>query len=152
MGSSALRGMAYGKPVIVVGEAGFAKALTPESIDYFHYHGFFGRGRGAVDAGRLSDEIVSLIGSATLRQSLGAYALQYVQQHYSLDVVSTQLGEICEEAVRLRPSMVATLWDSFRTGAIYLRERRFLWRAPVQPLTPLVLSGAAVPKERAGSG
>ncbi len=150
MGSSALRGMAYGKPVIIVGEAGFAKVLTPESIEFFHYHGFFGKGRGAVDAVRLSDEIVTLVGSATLRQSLGAYALQYVQQHYSLDVVSRQLGEICEEAVRLRPSMMATLWDSMRTGAIYLRERRFLWRAPAQLVAPLHLSGATAPKERKG--
>lgn len=151
MGSSALRGMAYGKPVVIVGEAGFAKTLTPESTDYFHYHGFFGTGRGDVDAECLSDELVPLIGSATLRQALGAYSVQYVQQYYSLDVVSAQLGEMCEDAVRFRPTMMARFWDSMRTGSIYLRERRFLWRAPARPVTPLVLSSAIASNERVGS-
>lgn len=150
MGSSALRGMAYGKPVIVVGEAGFAAALTSESIDYFHYHGFYGKGRGSADASRLRDTIKALVDSAPLRRMLARKSLEYVQQYYSLDVVSRQLGEICEDALKQAPSLRATLWDSVRTAAIYLRERRFLWRASPEVATGLLTPEAAGSEQRAG--
>ena len=150
MGSSALRGMAYGKPVIIVGEGGFASTLTRESMDYFHYHGLFGKGRGAIDAGCLRDAIAELADSLELRQSLGAFSLEYVQQYYSLEVVSKKLGQICEDVVKTKLSMIATLGDSIRTGAIYLRERRFLWRASRAAPTQLLFPEAAVSSQRAG--
>lgn len=49
MGGSALRGMAFGKPVIVVGEKGYADTLTPDTADSFYYKGIYGLGNGNTD-------------------------------------------------------------------------------------------------------
>jgi hypothetical protein len=44
MGGSALRGMAFGKPVVIVGERGFSAPFTPETADFFYYNGIYGLG------------------------------------------------------------------------------------------------------------
>ncbi len=49
-GGSALRGMAFGKPLVVVGEEGFSELLTPESLP-FSGQGWYGLGPGSLGAG-----------------------------------------------------------------------------------------------------
>lgn len=57
MGSSAVRGMACARPVVVQGERGFWAALTPASAAHFRAEGFFGEGDtlGAPLRDRLGD-------------------------------------------------------------------------------------------------
>lgn len=47
-GGSALRGMAFGKPLVVVGEDGFSELLTPESAPTFLQQGWYGLARARV--------------------------------------------------------------------------------------------------------
>ena len=61
MGGSALRGMAFEKPVIVVGEGGFSRIVTPESSQWFLYHGIYGRCEPASDNTQHISDLSSLI-------------------------------------------------------------------------------------------
>ena len=49
MGSSALRALSIGRPVVVQGEDGFSKVFEPATLPYFCAHGMWGRCRGGLD-------------------------------------------------------------------------------------------------------
>ena len=154
MGSSAIRAMAYGKPVVVVGESGFAATLTPETAPTFLHQGFFGRGNGESDAERLLYEIRGLMESPERRDLLGKFSSQLVRTHFCLDVVARQLKLLCDAAATARPRFIDVMFDCFRTGAIYLRERRFLWRVGPSIEIPLLdaVASASPPKHASVKG
>ena len=57
MGGSALRAMAFGKPVVVVGEHGFSVPFNPQTAESLYYKGFGGVGDGFMKAGRARDSV-----------------------------------------------------------------------------------------------
>lgn len=124
MGGSALRGMAFGKPVIVVGASGFAETLAPETAEAIFYRGTYGHGVGTAD--RLVQEIATLAASPELRQGLGPLSRSFVVERYSLEAVSDRLRDLCAAAATMKATWPRLLSDSARTAAIYFRERRFL--------------------------
>ena len=126
MGGSALRAMAFGKPVIVVGEQGFSRLLTPETAEFFHYQGIYGRGDGSASNAHFEAEIRRLSESADLRATLGLFSREFVVRHFALETVCARLDEFCRYAVRQRPRFPSVAADGLRTAAVYVRERRFL--------------------------
>lgn len=85
MGGSALRAMAFAKPLIVQGEEGFWELLTPDSLPLFLEQGWYGVGAGARDgAGRLADLLRSLLPDRAWRETLGSFGLSTVQERFSL--------------------------------------------------------------------
>jgi glycosyltransferase involved in cell wall biosynthesis len=130
MGSSALRGMAFGKPVIVVGEHGFSAPFTPDTAEMFYYKGIYGRGSGSLGNKDLIVDIRRLASCRDTLPTLGQFSREFVAQHFSLDGVSDRLADFLRCAVEDMPSFHASAADGLRTAALYLRERRFLWRAP----------------------
>ena len=126
MGGSALRGMAFSKPVIVVGEQGFADVFSPETRDDFYYRGMYGVGDGNPGNSRLSEGIRRLAASSAERQALGEYAREFVVKNYSLEVVSKALSRILGDAVHDRTTSTSLAVDACRTLFTYVRERRFL--------------------------
>ena len=124
MGGSALRGAAFGKPVVVVGENGFCDVLTPETAVKFYYHGIYGHGDGDPDNHRLTLLLRDLSVDPRARDELGCFARDFVAERFAVDKVAAQLAEYCRDAVAHRrgPDMV----EALRTTWIYLRERRFL--------------------------
>jgi glycosyltransferase involved in cell wall biosynthesis len=124
MGGSALRGAAFGKPVIIVGERGFSAPLNQRTAQSFYYHGIYGIGDGSASNARLTSDILSLIQEKDNLLSLGAFSRQFVTTHFSLEAVSARLEAYCQAAVsrsRQRPLAVA---DGLRTFAI-LKLGRF---------------------------
>jgi glycosyltransferase involved in cell wall biosynthesis len=85
-GGSALRGMAFGKPLIVVGEDGFSELLTPDSAPLFLSQGWYGLGAGSLGSGSpaLRFALARLFGSPTSRQELGTFARRLVVERFSL--------------------------------------------------------------------
>lgn len=85
-GGSALRGMAFGKPLVVVGEEGFSELLTSESLPVFLGQGWYGLGSGSLGAGTLALRIAleRLVGSPELRNELGQLGRQLTEQRFSL--------------------------------------------------------------------
>lgn len=117
MGGSALRGMAFGKPTIVVGENGFAAAFTPETESWFHYHGIFGRGGGDGGEDRLVASIRSLANNPNGWPVLGEFSRQFVCRHFSLEVVAAQMAELFNEVGAERRRPFVTALDSVNTVA-----------------------------------
>lgn len=136
MGGSALRAMAFGKPVIVMGNNGFFKLFSPETAEYFRYHGFFGTGHGGGEV-ELATTITDLAARQEERNSLGRYSRQYVEQHHSLELISTRLSQLLLQTTNSSAHRVTTVIDALRTTALYLREKRYRLRA--QSVAPMEL-------------
>jgi glycosyltransferase involved in cell wall biosynthesis len=85
-GGSALRGMAFGKPLVVVGERGFSEMLTPATARIFLKQGWYGLGPGSLGSGvpALRLALEPLVSSLELRRELGAFAYQLVVERFSL--------------------------------------------------------------------
>jgi glycosyltransferase involved in cell wall biosynthesis len=126
MGGSALRGMAFGKPVVIVGEQGFSAPLTPETAESFYYEGIYGRGDGSPGNARHVTDIRGLAEHPELLPVLGQFSRQFVLRHFSLETVSTRLAQFCRRAAAEMPPLHVAAADGLRTAAVYLRERRFL--------------------------
>lgn len=126
MGGSALRGMAFGKPVIVVGENGFCDVLDPCTAAGFLFRGIYGHGAGDPSNDRLASLVTGLASEAARRAQLGAFARQWVVEHFSLEAVSGELIECFRDAIANPPGVADRTFDALRTAAIYVRERRFL--------------------------
>jgi glycosyltransferase involved in cell wall biosynthesis len=86
-GGSALRGMAFGKPLVVVGERGFSELLTPDSAPTFLRQGWYGLGPGSLGTGALALRLAleRLVDSVELRRKLGSFARQLVVERFSLN-------------------------------------------------------------------
>ncbi|WP_269327179.1 glycosyltransferase [Kineosporia mesophila] len=115
MGGSALRGMAFGKPLVVQGEGGFWRVCRPDTIDGFLSAGWYGTEGGDSGHRRLRSELMPLLADAAVRRSLG---------EFSRHVVVTNFG--LEAAARVQADVYArTLHDSpgrYRSSGLYRRD------------------------------
>lgn len=84
MGGSALRAMAFGKPLIVQGEQGYWKLLDSSSLPEFLWQGWYGRGDGSNSQRALAAILTSLLDDTDLRTRLGTFGLRTVQDRFSL--------------------------------------------------------------------
>ncbi|MFC7403028.1 glycosyltransferase family 4 protein [Citricoccus sp. GCM10030269] len=126
MGSSALKGLAHAKPLVVHGEAGFWRLLTEESAPEFLHGGWYGRGgAGAGDLARAVDQLVE---SAELRARLGSFGRELVVGRYGLDTAADRLAAIYEDTAHSagdRSTMVRSLVRSAAGSARYYTSMRF---------------------------
>ena len=125
MGGSALRGMAFGKPVVVVGAKGFSAPFTPETAESFYYKGMYGIGDGSSDNARLVRDIRGLAEYPDQLSALGEFSRQFVLKHFALEKVSAGFAEFCHFAVANQPRSHVAAVDAFRTAAVWARERRW---------------------------
>lgn len=134
MGGSALRGMAFAKPLIVVGERGFSELLTPKTAPTFLRQGWYGIGAGSLGhgAGGLRAALLHLLESPELRQSLGNFAWQLVLDRFSLRQAARLQEAEYRAAIEQRVAPVATMADAARSGtglvAMKLRNKYKRWR------------------------
>jgi glycosyltransferase involved in cell wall biosynthesis len=133
-GGSALRGMAFGKPLVVVGEGGFSELLTPDSASIFLQQGWYGLGPGSLGSGvpSLRSALERLIGSLELRCELGAFARQLALDRFSLRRAA-QLQEreylaAVQERVAAGPLAVDLVHSAAGALGSKLRTRYQRWR------------------------
>jgi hypothetical protein len=133
--------------VIVVGEQGFAAAMSQATVGSFYERGLFGVGEGAPGHGRLVAAIEQLATDARLRANCATLGQRFVHEHFALELTSDRLNTLCESAVAKPPTRRERLIDGLRTAALYTRERRFMWRANRSAVAPApdspALSGVA---------
>jgi len=91
MGSSALRAMAHGKPVVVQGERGFARTFDRASAPEFFHHGFYGIGSGGSAAGVVAEALRRILADPVARIDLGRLGREAVVTRFSLDAAADQL-------------------------------------------------------------
>jgi L-malate glycosyltransferase len=119
MGGSALRGMAFSKPVVVVGEQGFSAALTPSSAEWFLHHGLYGRGEGRADNEKHTAEIRALASDRHARLEAGAFGREFVVSHFSVEVVCACLERLFRTCVAAGPAPLPVVaFDAARMWAI----------------------------------
>ncbi|MET0528056.1 MAG: glycosyltransferase, partial [Microvirga sp.] len=123
MGSSALRGMAIGKPVVVVGERGFSAPFGGDTAELFYYQGMYGLGDGEHSADRLASDVRMLAASADQLPALGDFGRQFVLQHFSLGAISENLNRYCSLAVNAPPRTPELVLDGIRTAAVLAAHR-----------------------------
>lgn len=126
MGGSSLRALSFGKPVIVVGEKGFARVFDESTAESFFHHGMYGLGRGDADAEQLLGCIRHLAARSDTLPHLGEFGRRFVVERFSLHSMCERLATLCRSAVAQPTPYHRSLADGLRTAAIYLRERRFL--------------------------
>ncbi len=102
MGGSALRAMAFAKPLIVQGEMGFWQLLTEESKGRFLADGWYGVGSDR-DAGleNLLRELGTVVDDAGRRAKLGSQARDLVVQRFAL-------GRAADRQVQMYARLVAS--------------------------------------------
>ena len=111
MGSSALRAMAIGRPVVVQGEHGFSLPCEPATFDTFLRQGFWGIGDdGPIDP--LVASLERLLDDPARRDELGEFGRRTVVDRFALRQAARRLevhyAELAEQRSVRRPVDVAT--------------------------------------------
>lgn len=133
MGGSAIRGLSFSKPLIVQGEKGFWRILTPQTAPEFLERGWYGLGP-STSAREGSARLVILVRqllARDLRLELGRFGRDLVQSHFSIEEAARNLEEVYQEALVLddRPSpkdVLASVTRAIRHQ--YGRRIRFVGR------------------------
>jgi glycosyltransferase involved in cell wall biosynthesis len=123
MGGSALRGMAFAKPVVIVGAGGFAELFSEQNAARFHYQGFYGEDWATSDD-RLHRRALLQLVSRDISEQLGQFSRQFVREHFALDRVGTVLVRLLAERVSAGTKRWRLMLDGVRTAAVMVRERR----------------------------
>jgi glycosyltransferase involved in cell wall biosynthesis len=97
MGTSAQKGMAFAKPVVIQGERGYWETLTPESMPQFLHHNFYGLGDGSDGAPRLAAIIGELARDRGRWPELGEFGRKTALAVFSNDAAADRVMEICED-------------------------------------------------------
>lgn len=137
MGGSALRAMAFAKPLIVQGENGYWKLFEPDSVDEFFWQGWYGV--GADDHGgaeRLKSILLPLLDAGRRQGKLGDFGRELVESRYSLESLSRTLEELYTAARTHRVRSADELgswsfaaWEFTKYKLARLRQK--LWRKTV---------------------
>ena len=116
MGGSAVRCLAHAKPLIVLGENGFARTFGPDSVAYFMESGFFGSDRVADPIGHITGQVRTLM-DQELRAALGQYGLAQVSARFGLDATTDALEGIYSTELAEPRSLLPRCFDAVLTVA-----------------------------------
>jgi glycosyltransferase involved in cell wall biosynthesis len=133
MGGSALRAMAFAKPVVILGEHAFAELVTPESVSTFLWQGFYGLGDNDKRPERLAQLLRSLLADTRRRAELGAFARQLAESRFSLASAGSRQVDVYREWLQAnRPRRSELVIAAARTATQVLshkaRQRLDRWR------------------------
>ncbi|QDH10914.1 glycosyltransferase [Nocardioides dongxiaopingii] len=129
MGGSALRAMAFGAPLVVLGEGGYVAPLTEQSLPGFLWRGWYGYGPSGAGtpAEVLADLLTGLLEDPARRAAAGALGRRVVEDRFSLVAAARRQEAVYEAALADRPSSAATVGASARSvgefAAHHLRRR-----------------------------
>jgi glycosyltransferase involved in cell wall biosynthesis len=118
MGSSALRALSIGRPVIVQGEEAFSEIFEPKTYDLFLKQGFYGLGDARPGAHQLAQQIEALVVDPRRRAELGIFGRRMVTERFSLRrAIDLQLA-IYQEVLANPPRR--NLTDAVRSARLAL--------------------------------
>ncbi len=120
MGSSALRALAIGRPLIVQGLNAFSVVFEPETLPMFLRQGFFGEGDGEAGAGRLARQIAELYRAPARREALGGYGRSILTERFSLARGIDMTLQMYQEVLRVPPRR--NLADALRASWRALKQ------------------------------
>jgi hypothetical protein len=147
MGGSALRSLAFGKPLVVLGERGFSLPFDRSTVDYFRQHGYYGLGDGELHPGKLAGQIRPFVTDEALRADLGRFGREFVVAEYGLQPATERLVALYQRVVAGRRSRLALAAEGGRTAAL-LAARKV--PAPVRDRVRSVLRHGGTATRTAG--
>lgn len=103
MGGSALRAMAFAKPVVVLGEQGFSEVFSPETAEQFLWRGFYGLGDGDRREHRLAAQLGALFADPARRDALGEFGRRTVDERYALTPAAARLEAMYRQVAAAGP-------------------------------------------------
>ncbi|GAA3047341.1 hypothetical protein GCM10020229_68450 [Kitasatospora albolonga] len=104
MGGSALRGLAFGKPVVVHGADGYTALHEPGPLVEPHASRcMYGFGDGTRRPEVLAAQLRPLLDDPALRASLGSWGRDWVVGRFSLDSITTAFEELYREVLATPP-------------------------------------------------
>ncbi|MFJ3793677.1 glycosyltransferase family 4 protein [Kitasatospora sp. NPDC090091] len=107
MGGSALRGLAFGKPVVVHGAAGYTAVHEPGPLVEPHASRcMYGFGNGSREPASRAGQLRGLLDDPGRRTELGAWGREWVVGRFSLECVTTAFEELYAR-VLARPARAA---------------------------------------------
>ena len=105
MGSSAIKGLSFGKPLIVQGQHGFWQLLDSSTLPVFLRQGWFGsEGLGVPD---FTAALLPLLQSESLRRQLGEFGRTVAVDRFSLSRAGAQLETVYRDAIDVRSSVTS---------------------------------------------
>lgn len=110
MGGSAIRVLAHGLPLIVLGEQGFSRLFAPHTEDYFFSAGFYGDGGCPSPVDNLAEQL-SLLEEPDTRRRLGERGLTLAHERYGLEAAADRLEEIYADATDQAPPPLVAAYD-----------------------------------------
>ena len=124
MGSSALRAMSLGKPLVVQGEHGFWAPADETTFDTFVNQGWYGVGTGTDSVRSCMDALRPLlVASPEELEHRGARGRKLVCDRYSLRAAASQLVSIYTDSSTRRPSATLRLWESAKLTKNVAQDR-----------------------------
>jgi glycosyltransferase involved in cell wall biosynthesis len=125
MGGSALRALAFAKPLVVQGEQGYWEVLTPDSVDEFLRQGWYGVGDGtSTGSARLEAALQPLLQSDRLRRELGRYGRALAVARFGLERAARLQSEIYRAALEDVHRASALVQLPGRCGHVAMAELR----------------------------
>lgn len=154
MGSSALRAMAIGRPVIVQGERGFSEVCEPSSLPYFLRHGFWGLGDDPPTAERLTEQLRVLLADPQRRAALGEFGRGVVVERFSLSRGVHRLLDIYSQVMDADaiPHIKDAMITAGRALALELRNHNPHDKETRRDADRALLDVASVPRRFARQG
>ena len=104
MGSSALRALAIGRPLVVQGEKAFSEIFEPSTYDLFLRQGFYGLADGEPGAHRLASQICKLLDNPVWCAELAKFGRKAVVERFSLERALALQLEIYREVAAPAPA------------------------------------------------
>lgn len=112
MGGSALRGLAFGKPVVVHGAAGYTALHEPGPLVEPHASRcMYGFGEGAAPPQLLAEQLRPLLDEPDRRAELGSWGREWVVGRFSLESVASAFEALYREVVTTPPGRASWLRD-----------------------------------------
>lgn len=116
MGSSLLRGLAFAKPCIVLGEAGFSLPFTPATSRQFLRHGFYGLGTGTLSPAPLEEQLAAMTAEPDRLPELGAYGRRLVEERFSLQAGAAKLDAMYRSVAARQTPYGRAAAEGLRSG------------------------------------
>ncbi|PBC71370.1 glycosyl transferase family 1 [Streptomyces sp. TLI_235] len=112
MGGSALRGLAFAKPVVVHGAAGYTAVHEPGPLVEPHASRcMYGFGDGSRDPGPLAEQLRGLLNDPGRRTELGRWGRDWVVGRFSLEGVAGAFEQLYLEVLAAPPGPARWLRD-----------------------------------------
>lgn len=132
MGSSAARGLAFGKPLVVVGECGWSAVFREPDVDAIFRTSFWSPHEEPDGVTLLAGHLRSLVGDAAERERLGTAARAFAETNFGLAAMAGRLAGVYDDALRLTSSRqwVGDLRTEVRILAAKAERKAGLSRGP----------------------